>query len=122
MKQKSNTYGKIQEKGKCIDCNNIIDYKATRCVTCSNKIIEEANSKLTNNCIDCNKEICCTSIRCIECYNINSRKVERPSYEQLLEDKKEMNLVQIGKKYNVADNTIRKWIKRYELLRSQEFK
>jgi uncharacterized protein YjcR len=45
--------------------------------------------------------------------------VERPSYEQLLEDKKEMSLVQIGKKYKVSDNCVRKWIRRYEFLKTK---
>jgi hypothetical protein len=52
-----------------------------------------------------------TSKRCIDCNLIYSRKNERPSYEQLLKDKETLNMVQIGKKYNVSDNTIRKWIK-----------
>ena len=117
LKEKSNTYGKIQEKGKCLDCTTNIDIKAIRCLPCSNKIVEEANSKLSKKCLDCKKDIWSTSLRCTDCHLINSRKVERPSYEQLLEDKKEMNLVQIGKKYGVSDNCVRKWIKRYELLK-----
>jgi hypothetical protein len=70
--------------------------------------------KLSNNCIDCTKQIYDKATRCVECHLINSRKVERPSYEQLLKDKETLNMVQIGKKYNVSDNTIRKWIKRYK--------
>lgn len=42
------------------------------------------------------------------------RKVKRPSYEKLLEDIKNTNYVKTGKKYNVSDNCIRKWIKMYE--------
>jgi hypothetical protein len=42
------------------------------------------------------------------------RKVERPSYEQLLKDIEETNYLQTGKKYGVSDNCIRKWIKYYE--------
>ena len=42
------------------------------------------------------------------------RKVERPSYEQLLLDISELGFVGTGKKYEVSDNSIRKWIKMYE--------
>lgn len=43
------------------------------------------------------------------------RKVEkRPSLEELLEMKKSMSVVAIGKKYKVSDTTIRKWIKSYK--------
>ena len=44
----------------------------------------------------------------------SQRKVKRPSYEVLLEDIKNTNYFQTGKKYNVSDNCIRKWIKMYE--------
>lgn len=42
------------------------------------------------------------------------RKVQRPSYEQLLLDISELGFVGTGKKYEVSDNSIRKWVKMYE--------
>jgi hypothetical protein len=44
----------------------------------------------------------------------NQRKVERPSYEQLLKELEESNYTKVGRKYGVSDNTIRKWIRMYE--------
>jgi very-short-patch-repair endonuclease len=44
----------------------------------------------------------------------SQRRVERPSYINLLIDIKEFGYVGTGKKYNVSDNTIRKWKKMYE--------
>jgi hypothetical protein len=67
---------------------------------------------LISNCL----EICNDAIRCVDCYRINSRKVQRPSYEELITDKQSMSMVEIGKKYGVSDNAIRKWIKSYEKL------
>lgn len=52
---------------------------------------------------------------CITCSYINRRKVERPSKEVLFELIKTMKFTEIGKMYNVSDNTIRKWCKKYEL-------
>jgi hypothetical protein len=43
-----------------------------------------------------------------------TRKVERPSHEQLLEDLSEMSTVRVGAKYGVSDNCIRKWLRRHE--------
>lgn len=43
-----------------------------------------------------------------------TRKVPRPSYEQLLEDVKLMSMVAVGRKYGVSDNAVRKWIRWYE--------
>lgn len=44
---------------------------------------------------------------------LNRRKVERPSLDVLLTEVKQMGYVKTGKKYNVSDNAIRKWIKSY---------
>lgn len=97
MKSKTDINFKNKIKGKCVDCNVNIDSKAVRCTSCSNKIIEHANKKLSKTCIDCNTQIWNTAIRCVDCSIINSRKVQRPSYEDLIDDKKSMNMVQIGK-------------------------
>jgi HNH endonuclease len=43
-----------------------------------------------------------------------TRKVERPSYEQLLTDVQSMSFLAIGRKYGVSDNAVRKWIRSYE--------
>lgn len=47
-------------------------------------------------------------------YNIDQRKVERPSYEQLLNEIEELGYCATGRKYSVSDNTIRKWVKFYK--------
>jgi hypothetical protein len=55
---------------------------------------------------------------CLDCHNktisFKQRKVTRPPYEQLLDEIKNSSYVQVGKKYNVSDNAIRKWVKYYE--------
>jgi len=65
---------------------------------------------------DCGEQITKGSKRCKKCYDIAQRKVERPSYEQLIQDIRETNYTQTGKKYGVSDNTIRKWIKKYKIM------
>lgn len=55
-----------------------------------------------------------TSTKCKSCSNIFSRKVERPSYEQLLKEIEETNYSVVGRKYGVSDKAIKKWIKFYE--------
>lgn len=42
------------------------------------------------------------------------RKVERPPYEQLLDDLRTMSFCAVGRKYGVSDNAVRKWIRWYE--------
>jgi len=43
-----------------------------------------------------------------------TRKVERPTYEQLMADVSSMSFLAVGRKYGVSDNAIRKWIRWYE--------
>jgi hypothetical protein len=73
-------------------------------------------SIITNKhiCVDCGKEIDKKSVRCIKC-NSKKRKDETirriPNKETLLNDIKEFGYCGTGRKYNVSDNTIRKWLK-----------
>jgi hypothetical protein len=43
-----------------------------------------------------------------------TRKVPRPSYEQLKADLAEMSWRAVGRKYGVSDNAVRKWMRWYE--------
>jgi hypothetical protein len=49
-----------------------------------------------------------------------TRKVDRPSHEQLMDDVRHMSMVAIGRKYGVSDNAVRKWIRWYEQARDVE--
>lgn len=48
------------------------------------------------------------------------RRVERPSYEQLMADVQSFSFVAIGRKYGVSDRAVRKWIRWYEYQRELE--
>lgn len=43
-----------------------------------------------------------------------ARKVERPSYEQLRREVAETSHAAVGRRYDVSDNAIRKWLRSYE--------
>ena len=59
------------------------------------------------------------STRCTPCVNKQKQynalnNTNRPTHKQLLEDMEKLgSYVKIGKKYEVSDNTIRKWFKKY---------
>jgi hypothetical protein len=42
------------------------------------------------------------------------RRVERPPYEQLIQEIEELGYLAVGRKYGVSDNAIRKWLRCYE--------
>lgn len=75
---------KIKEKNKCPICSVVIHKDSLHCSICAVKV------------------------------RSNPRKVyNRPTLEEILEMNKTMSMVNIGKKYGVSDNTVRKWIKTY---------
>lgn len=65
--------------------------------------------KTINYCIDCGKIIDKNSTRCVECSHLSSRKVERPSREELKKLIREKSFLEIGRMFNVSDNAVRKW-------------
>lgn len=84
----------------------------TQTGTYAGRNIKKKNPK-THLC-DCGKRIWYTSKKCKSCQDINQRKETRPAYDVLLIDIKQIGYKATGKKYNVTDSAIRKWIKFYE--------
>ena len=91
----------------------------------SQKRIPESKKKIKRIeniiCPICGKEfkpIKGTKYCSLECYNEARLELKnnRPDFIQLIKDFKELkNFVQVGKKYNVSDNAVRKWCKYYQL-------
>lgn len=91
----------------CPNCHALTDnYRGKNQNRCKNKY------SYYHVCQKCGKPLNSPSATlCIECYAKTRRKVERPSKEELLELIKTKSFKEIGKIYNVSDNTIRKWCK-----------
>jgi hypothetical protein len=66
----------------------------------------------------------CWGVRAAELYggleHPETRKVPRPSHDQLLADLETMSFCAVGRKYGVSDNAIRKWLKWYARQRERE--
>lgn len=73
-------------------------------------------------CAECGCEVAPRSTRCNGCVNkeklkksIEIENANRPSLKQIMEDLDKLgSYVQVGKKYGVSDNCIRKWITRHK--------
>ena len=65
------------------------------------------------HCMDCGAALAgiCKTMRCAQCSHHASRKVDRPSIGQLIQELKESSFLAVGKKYKVSDNAIRKWLR-----------
>lgn len=72
------------------------------------------SDKKVTKCIHCDATVSSFAKRCGKCEHIRIRKVERPAYEQLKEEVQSTSYAEVGRKYGVRDNTIRKWIRYYE--------
>lgn len=110
-----------------INNNDVLDNLRWVCPNC-NQQLETTGSKNPNRkiiakkyyCQDCGKEISKNSVRCVEC---NSKHSIIP-LEQMLVTRDELKqlirttpFTQIGKKYGVTDNAVRKWCDKYNLPR-----
>lgn len=75
----------------------------------------ERMSRRKNYCIDCGAEIDADSRRCRNCESkcrIKPKPITREDLKNLLRTEP---FTSIGEKYNVSDNAIRKWCRRYSL-------
>lgn len=68
-------------------------------------------------CKECGCEISTDSDRCVVCKNKSNRVVNRPDRDALKQLVRTETFVDVGKKYNVSDNTVRKWCDSYGLPR-----
>lgn len=71
--------------------------------------------KKKNFCINCGKEISLSAKRCVQCDHENKRIIPLPDRDFLKEQIRTLTFVDVGKKYGVVDNTIRKWCKKLSL-------
>ncbi len=111
-------------------------YKLTNLFAKYKRLTDEELYNMTQHsygktyCIDCGNEIAHGSQRCISCHNkqmstkqrtlkYSSRAglpiVDWPSKNELKSLLRNTSFVQIGKKYGVTDNAVRKWCKKYGL-------
>ena len=81
----------------------------------SQNLIHNKVRVFSGKCVDCGKIIDKGSTRCEECYRKHTRKVEWPTKEELELLIKTTPFTKIGEKYNVTDNSVRKWCKHYNL-------
>lgn len=73
-------------------------------------------------CVDCGKKITGKSTRCEECYHKNTKGVFKVPLEEMPVSREELKqlirttpFVKIGQQFNVTDNAIRKWCKKFNL-------
>ena len=82
--------------------------------------IQKEKERTEYFCIDCNKKISYKATRCQKCSEIHNRKVERPDRESFKKEIRELPFTELGKKYGVSDNAIRKWCDNYNLPRTKK--
>ena len=100
----------------CPNCNQQLEttgYKKMRV----NRDFSKENGFSQHKCIDCGKEISIKAIRCRDCANkYRAQQNILPLTRDELKTKiRTMPFTQIGKDYNVSDNAVRKWCKKYNL-------
>ena len=84
------------------------------------QLIIERNSKFQTKpefCSQCGKKISrySSSGLCVTCAQEKTRIVTRPNREELKQLIQDYSFTELGRKFNVADNTVRKWCKSVNL-------
>ena len=70
---------------------------------------------IKHKCTNCGAPVYKDGYMCVSCSNLSQRKVERPNREELKKLIREKSFLEIGRKYGVSDNAIRKWCKSEKL-------
>lgn len=78
------------------------------------ELIKEKQKKIYR-CERCGAEITHKAKLCVECASLVSRKVDRPSRDELKNLIREKPFTHIAKDYSVSDNAIRRWCDSYGL-------
>lgn len=99
------------------------DYKIEKFFSKSKNFIDNKNIGIPTEqkeellCKECGSRITrkSSSGLCPNCYSKAQRRVDRPERIILKEEIKNSSFLQLGKKYGVTDNAIRRWCKAYNL-------
>jgi len=100
----------------CPNCHSQTETFAGRNNRCSKRSKTPKRPVPIQNYCSCGLPIKKRSTTCVKCHRINQRKVTKlPTYGELINDITFLgSYTATGKKYNVSDNTIRKWLITYE--------
>lgn len=94
--------------------NNTLDNLIYCCPNCHNTIhySDKKDNRIYKNreCVCCGALIYNTSKKCCKCHGLE-RRVPRPNVDDMINEIKQSSFVSVAKKYNVSDNSIRKWLK-----------
>lgn len=71
-------------------------------------------------CKKCGKELKGEGDICHECHSLSTRKVQRPTREELKGLIRNLSFCKIGEMFGVTDNSVRKWCDAYSLPRRKE--
>ena len=108
---KSNDNRLINLRFLCPNCHSQTDTYCGKAKSIPSKVCPQCSINIVKS----------KSNICRQCSSKNNRKVDRPSYTELLSHiDNGTPFTQIGKLYNVSDNCIRKWIKQYKHVKEQQ--
>jgi group I intron endonuclease len=112
----------MNRKGEyyCVICGKEIGKRSTYCFECYNTKRKQENLEKqsvglkTKKCCMCGVLITKRATYCAECIRKEQSK-NQPTKDELFKLILQHSFLQIGKKYNVSDNAVRKWCKKYGL-------
>ena len=103
----------------CCRCHSEIHWELSQEERCKRAELEKTRlqEKVCNFCGSVFQPAKGNQLFCsVNCSRLNSRKVDRPTKEQLRKEIDTMSWLAIGRKHGVSDNAVRKWARKYSLL------
>lgn len=110
---------RTKKKRKCSNCENSIKLrnKSGLCIICYRETLRKSRTEnkarkgWTKECSVCGTKICDTAKtgKCLSCYGVSNRRVDRPKYEDLVQQIRDLGYCGTARLYGVSDNAIRKW-------------
>ena len=100
-------------------CPNCDSQLPTYCGKNKKKIGKKSRSKIpTGKCLICENNVYGTKYCNQECNHIAQRKADWPTKEELQKLIDDNSFCAIGRIYNVSDNAVRKWAKKFGILKT----
>jgi hypothetical protein len=96
-------------------CKNLLSENKAILLKKIKKEKEPKKIKQIKLCIDCGCVKSKKGIRCTNCRIIFMDSKIKPPMDILVHEIQQMGYLQVGRKYGVSDNTVRKWIRGYSL-------
>ena len=105
---------RVAKKTNKCECGKLIKTTSKRCKECYLGNPRKPEEDKVKHYCKCGNKVNRVSLNCVTCAGL-ARRTEKPPVEEIIASIESVGYSKTGKKYNVSDNAIRKWLIGYNL-------